>query len=87
MSYRVRIKRSAEKEMRSLPNAARRRMHQTITRLSNQPRPDGVVKLATVDGWRIRVGDYRIVYQIDDRLREVTVVLVKHRREVYRYPV
>lgn len=84
MTYRVRIKPSAEKEIRALPDAIRRRVHQAITRLFNEPRPQGVIKLLAADGWRIRVGQYRIVYGIDDPLGEVTVFLVKHRRDVYR---
>jgi len=84
VTYRVRIKRSAEKEIRSLPEAVRRRIHRTILRLSTEPRPQGVRKLRGVNAWRVRVGEYRLLYLLDDGAKEITVILVKHRREVYR---
>jgi mRNA interferase RelE/StbE len=55
-----------------------------ITALSSDPRPPGATKLVNRPEWRIRVGNYRILYQIDDRNRTVTIVTVSHRRDVYK---
>jgi mRNA interferase RelE/StbE len=59
---------------------ATRAVHQ----LAEDPRPPGCHKLQNREGWRIRVGDYRLVYEVDDDLRTVTVLLAGHRRDVYR---
>ncbi len=84
MSYQVLIRSSAEKEMDALPHAAHARISAKIAGLALNPRPSGCKKLTGVDGYRIRVGDYRIIYTIDDKIVLVTVVGVGHRREVYR---
>lgn len=52
--------------------------------LANQPRPAGRHKLRGRDGWRIRVGNYRVIYEIDDQQSMVTVLHIGHRRDVYR---
>lgn len=83
--YKLFIKRSAERDLRKLPITTLRQINRRILALRTNPRPPGVRKLAgALEGWRIRVGDYRIVYQIDDSTQTVTIVRVKHRREVYR---
>lgn len=83
--YKLKIKSSAEKDLRGLPRSLFLRINQQVLALRSEPGPDGVRKLrGAVEGWRIRVGDYRIVYQIDDSAETVTVVRVKHRRDVYR---
>jgi mRNA interferase RelE/StbE len=56
----------------------------TINALSDNPRPSGVTKLVSRPEWRVRVGDYRVLYQIDDRNRTVTIVSIGHRRDAYR---
>ena len=79
------IKHSAEQDLRALPQAIFQRVNAKILALRDDPRPAGVRKLSgSVQGWRIRVGSYRIVYQIDDDAQTVTIVRVKHRREIYR---
>ena len=85
--YGIFIKASAEKEIRRLPRSARERITSAILALRNEPRPSGVRKLKGRDeeGWRIRVGDYRVLYRIDDDQRRVTIFRVGHRREVYRF--
>ena len=55
-----------------------------ITALSDNPRPSGATKLVNREEWRVRVGNYRVLYQIDDKNRTVTIVSISHRREVYR---
>jgi len=83
--YRLFIKRSAEQDLRRLPDSVFDRINARILALQQDPRPSGVLKLSGgLEGWRIRVGDYRILYQIDDGAQTVTIVRVKHRREVYR---
>ncbi len=83
-SYRVVIRRSAEKEIGKLPEAVRRRVVKTIASLADAPRPHGSQKLAGDDKYRIREGDYRIVYTVADEIVTVTVVRVAHRSDVYR---
>jgi mRNA interferase RelE/StbE len=79
--YLVRIKRSAEREMDRLPRQVFDRVAAAILALENDPRPRGFKKLRGTDESRLRVGDYRILYTIDDAQR---VVAVGHRRDVYR---
>jgi len=67
-----------------LPKSIRERIGTSIDRLSSEPRPQGAIKLAGRDDFRIRVGDHRIVYAIDDKRRFVIVARIAHRREVYR---
>jgi mRNA interferase RelE/StbE len=67
-----------------LPDDARERVTRAIDGLAEEPHPPGRRKLQGREGWRIRVGDYRVVYEIDDDLRMVTVLQAGHRRDVYR---
>lgn len=83
--YRLLITASAEKDLRKLSASLFQRMNEHILALRDDPRPAGALKLAgNLAGWRIRVGDYRILYLIDDTAHTVTLARVKHRREVYR---
>ncbi len=83
--YTLRLTASAEKDLRKLPRSTLERLHVKILALRETPRPAGVTKLSgDLDGWRVRVGNYRIVYQIDDAAQTVTLVRVRHRRDVYR---
>jgi mRNA interferase RelE/StbE len=83
--YALFIKRSAERDLRRLPRVLFARVNERILSLREDPRPHDVRKLVgSQEGWRIRVGDHRILYQIDDDARTVTIVRVKHRREAYR---
>ena len=85
MSYAVRIKQSALRTMDRLPKQDRSKVDGRIRTLADSPRPPGCVKLAGQENlWRIRVGDYRVVYEIRDKELIVLVVSVAHRREVYR---
>jgi mRNA interferase RelE/StbE len=85
VAYRVRIKESALKAIRKLDRGTRGRIWAAIEGLAEHPRPTGRVKLAGEDNlWRIRMGDYRIVYQVRDAELVVIVVRVGHRRDVYR---
>jgi mRNA interferase RelE/StbE len=83
-SYSVRIKRSAAKELEAVPLKDRRRIVLRIEGLRNEPRPPGAEKLSGEEKYRLRQGDYRILYEIVDRELVVTVVKVGNRRDVYR---
>lgn len=83
-SYELRIRRSAEKEIRKLPGEVRQRVVDGIRALADEPRPHRCEKLTAQDAWRIRVGTYRVVYTIDDQAVVIEVVRVAHRREAYR---
>ncbi len=83
--YHLRLKRTAETDLRRLPKPLFERINERILALRKDPRPPGVRKLeGALEGWRIRVGDYRVIYQIDDAAQIVTIVRVRHRRDVYR---
>lgn len=84
MTYKVAILRRAQKELGALPGETYARVRDAIGGLGEQPRPLGCRKLMGRDGWRIRIGDYRVVYEIDDGGQVVTVLHVGHRRDVYR---
>ena len=83
-SYKILIKRSAAKELEAVPLRDRRRLVTRIGALAANPRPAGAQKLSGEDKYRIRQGDYRILYEIVDEDLIVTVVRVGHRRDVYR---
>ncbi len=84
-SYRVALAASAEKELSGLPTRVVARVMPRIESLAASPRPPGCKKLKAGDNeWRIRVGDYRIVYEIDDTAKTVDVTRIAHRREVYK---
>ncbi|TWE12806.1 type II toxin-antitoxin system RelE family toxin [Rudaeicoccus suwonensis] len=83
--YAVEFTTAAARKVRRLDPPIRRRILAGIAGLAADPRPDGVKKLSGVDNaWRIRIGDYRVIYEIHDGVLEVIVVEVGHRREVYR---
>jgi mRNA interferase RelE/StbE len=83
--YQVKFKSSAAKEFRKLPSGIKERIRQAVNQLTENPRPSGVVKLKGEDRlFRIRIGEYRIVYEIDDSAKLVRVTRVRHRQDVYR---
>jgi len=84
LSYTVLILRRAQKELAQLPSEAYERVCDAIRALVQDPRPPGCLKLTGREGWRIRVGDYRVIYEIDDKQQVVTILHIGHRRDVYR---
>ena len=83
--YRIELRPSAVRELEKLDNRERQRVGRKISELAHNPRPSGAKKLQGEGGWwRVRVGDYRIIYAIEDARLVVLVVRVGHRREVYR---
>ncbi len=83
-SYSLLIKKSADRELRAIPKADLRRIIDRINELALNPRPPGSEKLAGQDRYRIRQGDYRVVYAVDDDRRTIEIVKIGHRREIYR---
>ena len=83
-SYSLVIKKSAERELRAIPKKDLARVVDRAQVLADNPRPRGSEKLSGEEWYRIRQGDYRIVYAIDDEARIVEIVKIGHRREVYR---
>ena len=86
MPHTVSIKRSAAKAAEAIDDAdTRGRIADAIDGLAVTPRPEGCVKVHGLDStWRIRVGDYRVLYEIDDKASTVLVIAVGDRKEVYR---
>ncbi|MEP6472507.1 MAG: type II toxin-antitoxin system RelE/ParE family toxin [Gemmatimonadota bacterium] len=83
-SYRIEIKRSAAKELERLPPKDRLRIATRIQALGSDPRPSGAEKLSGQDRYRVRQGDFRILYEVFDELVLVIVVRIRNRRDVYR---
>lgn len=85
MTYRIEVAPAVVRQMRRLDPPARRRIQAAIELLAEHPRPRGARKLVGGDGeWRVRTGDYRIVYGIHDDVLLVLVVAVGHRRDIYQ---
>jgi mRNA interferase RelE/StbE len=83
--YRVEFSRPADRQFRALPAEVQRRIALKVNALADAPRPRGAEKLEGVEAlYRLRVGDYRIVYQIREQVLLILVVRVGHRRDVYR---
>jgi mRNA interferase RelE/StbE len=84
VSYSLSILRRAQKELAQISQGDSERLIEAIRDLGDNPRPAGCRKLTGREGWRIRVGDFRVLYEIDDRQRAVTILHVGNRRDVYR---
>ena len=84
MSYTITILRRAQKELADLPVQEAERIISAINALAEDPRPPGSLKLSGREGWRIRIGDYRVIYEIEDAILTITVLNVGHRRKIYR---
>ena len=82
--FTVLIQPSAQKDIARLDKPDQKRVLKTLESLSQNPRPVGCKKLVGVPAWRVRVGQLRIVYLIEDEVLRVEVVRVAHRKEVYR---
>ena len=82
--YQLEVSHIAHRQVLRLPSQTRERVNKAIAALSDNPRPSGVKKLTAKEGYRIRVGDYRILYVIDDKEKLIIVYRVAGRGEVYR---
>jgi len=83
-NYKIEIKKSAAKEIEKLPQNMLRRVLEKIKLLSADPRPSGCKKLSGEEKYRIRIGEYRVLYEIIDDKLVIFVVKVSHRKDVYR---
>ena len=83
-AYQVEVLPAAVRSIRKLPPEAKRRIQAVIDLLADEPRPPAAKKLTGRPEWRVRTGDYRILYRIQDEILLVVVVDAGHRREVYR---
>lgn len=82
--YEIVVSKSAAKELSKLPTKANNRIIKSILELADDPRPSGSVKLkGSSENWRIRIGDYRVIYAIDDEVMIVDVRKVGHRKDIY----
>ena len=86
MSYSVRLEASAERDLEHLPQQVLRRLDTKLVALAANPRPNGSTKLQGREGlgWRVRVGEYRILYTVDDDARVVSVYRIRTRGDAYR---
>lgn len=85
MSYRILITKQVEKQIDALPQQAAERVEQHIEALHTDPRPFGVKKLkGSTETYRVRVGNYRILYSIEDRTQTITLLTIDNRKDVYR---
>ena len=85
MAHRVRVPRRVQRQLDKLPSTMFPRIDRQILALHEEPRPPGVKKMkARTSAYRVRVGDYRILFEIDDAAQEVTLIEIANRREAYR---
>lgn len=84
MRYSLEFVPSARKALAKLPWEVRKRIQAAIDRLADNPLPPGVQKLQGEPGYRVRVGDYRIIYDVEHGRLTILVIRIGHRREVYR---
>jgi len=82
--YKVEVRRRVQRALDKLPKSDFQAVIEAVKDLAQTPRPRGIEKVKSTGLWRIRQGDYRIIYAIDDNERLITVVRVGHRREIYR---
>ncbi len=84
MKWQVTLKRSAQKELEALPDATMQKIYEQIKTLVDNPWPRQSKKLQAGRGYRLRVGDYRVLYEVDQPMLTITVYAIRHRREAYR---
>lgn len=85
MTYRIEVARAAARQLRKLDPQARRRVQAAVELLAEEPRPAGARKLVGGAGeWRVRTGEYRIVYEIHDQVLLILAPAVGHRRDIYK---
>ncbi len=84
MAYKIIIKPSAIKDLDTLPDKEVIKISTRLMQLKDEPRPIGAQKLSNQEGYRIRSGNYRILYEINDVLENVFIFRIKHRKDVYK---
>ena len=84
MQYQITIKPSAQKDLDKLPVKELLKVASRLKQLENNPRPIGVQKLTDKEGYRIRIGNYRVLFEINDNLGKISIYRIKHRTEAYK---
>lgn len=84
MSYAVKVSKVVIKQLSNIPKKDYCNIKSSILSLSSNPRPNGYKKLTARDGYRIRVGNYRVIYDIEDSIKIVSIMEVGHRKEIYK---
>ena len=84
MAYKINIKPSALKDLDSLPDKEVKKISIRLMQLKDNPRPIGVQKLSDQEGYRIRSGNYRILFEVNDESGSVLIYRIKHRKKVYK---
>jgi len=82
--YRIELSKSAIKDFEKIPKKELRKIKNEILMLEDNPRPIGSLKLTNEEGYRIRIGKYRLLYEIEDKEKHVVIYRARHRKEVYR---
>ncbi|MFQ5598595.1 MAG: type II toxin-antitoxin system RelE/ParE family toxin [Nitrospiria bacterium] len=81
MTYRILVEKRVQKETRGIPQLERKKIDKAILSLASNPRPHGCKKLTEKEGYRIRIGDYRVLYMIDDDNKVIIIYRIKSRSE------
>ncbi len=84
MKYKLYIEKSAQKELSKIPHPDQTRIINAIQNLAEDPRPSGVKKLSGRDAWRIRVGKYRVIYEVHDDKLIILVISIGQRKDIYQ---
>ena len=84
MNYKIEIMRSAQKSLAKLPKNFQQKIITSIKDLSSNPHPPNSIKLSGRSAWRIRINDYRVIYEINENVLIITVIVINHRKNVYR---
>jgi mRNA interferase RelE/StbE len=84
-NYQLRWSKLAGKELDRIPPHLAERIYNRTGNLALIPRPPGALKLKGHSSWRIRMGDYRVLYPIDDNEKTISIMSIRHRKDVYRY--
>ena len=82
--YQLKILPAAQRDLDLFHGKVFEKIKKTVMILSNNPRPFGAIKLANEEGYRVRIGNYRVLYRVEDKTKEIFIYRIKHRKEVYR---
>jgi mRNA interferase RelE/StbE len=84
VAYRIHIKPSAVRDLDTLPDKEVQKILSRIAQLQEEPRPIGVQKLTNEEGYRVRSGNYRILFEIDEKMKTILIYRIKHRKDAYK---
>jgi mRNA interferase RelE/StbE len=84
MSYKIEIGKSVIKELLEIDKKEVIKIKEEVSLLTENPRPVGSKKLINRDGWRIRIGNYQVIYELDDEIKIVRILHIGHRKDIYR---